>query len=169
LEEVPWFCVLNDVLPPRSKEMSRAQGVVFLKRVVIKNFIEHLDWYFALYPEYKIISEVNPSRRAESIHLPAAVVQVWRDVVLLFEYRVGILLDPEDADSTIIRTAGKVSKQYMSTMLADSCQYRLWYEENDGYIHQFPKLLDGERCTTAMLLADFSHQFANAVHWGVNC
>lgn len=169
LEEVPWFSVLNDVLPPRSKELTRAQGVVFLKRVIIKPFLEHLDWFFALYPEFKIISDVNPSRRSIDKFIHAATVHVYKDVVLVFEYKLTILLELEDNDSTIVKAAGKVSKEYMSTMLADNSCYRMWYEENDGFIHKFPTLFDGEKLSTMMLLSDFSKQYANAVHWGVNC
>ena len=156
MESEPWYSVLDDVLPARSKNMTRAQGVVYLKRVIIKPFIENLDWFFALYPEFKIISDVNPSRLAKGKYIQAATIRVYRDVVLIFEYKVVIIHEPEDADSTLVKATGKVSKEYMASLIADCCVYRQWYETNDGFIHMYPSLYDGEKLTTTMLLDDFA-------------
>ena len=143
--------------------MTRQQGVVFLKQVVIKPFIQHLDWFFALYGEYKILSDVNPSRLATGKYLPAATIQVYRDIVLVFEYKITIILEPEDNDSTVVKATGKVSKEYMASLLADNCCYRSWYKECDGFIHKYPTLWDGEKLTTADLLDDFARQYSVAV------
>ncbi len=86
LESEPWYSIIDGVLPERSREMTRAQGVVFLKQVVVKPFIQHLDWFFALYKDYRVISDVNPSRCAGGKYLPAASVQVWYRRLLIFEY-----------------------------------------------------------------------------------
>lgn len=125
--------------------------------------MENLDWYFALYEDYRVISDVNPSRRACGKYIPAATIQIYRDVVLVFEYKITIILEPEDSDSTVVKAVGKIPKEYMATLLADNCCYRMWYEESDGFIHQYPKLFNGEKLTTTMLLDDFARQYANAV------
>ena len=149
--------------------MTRQQGVVYLKRVVIKPFLENLEWFFALYNDYRVISDVNPSRLATGKYIPAATIKVYRDVVLVFEYKVVIIHEPEDNDSTVVKATGKVSKQYMATMLVDNCCYRLWYDECDGFIFPYPKLWDGEKLTTTMLLDDFAKQYSGALRWAVNC
>ena len=155
--------MLDDVLPARSKNMTRAQGVVFLKQVVIKPFIQHLDWFFALYSDYKIISDVNPSRLSKGKYLPAASVHVYYRRMMIFEYKITIIHEPEDSDSTIVKATGKVSKEYLDNMLEGNCCYKRYYDDNNGFIHQYPTLWDGERLSTGDLLDDFARQFSVAV------
>ena len=153
---------MDDVLPERSKEMTRQQGVVFLKQVVIKPFIQHLDWFFALYNDYRVISDVNPSRRATAKYIPAASVQVYYRR-MIFEYKVVIIHEPEDNDSTVVKAVGKISKEYLENMLEGNCCYKRYYDDNDGFVHQYPKLFNGEKLTTSDLLNDFARQYSVAV------
>ncbi len=143
--------------------MTRQQGTVYLKRVIIKPFIENLEWFFALYSDYKIISDVNPSRRAGGKYIPAASVQVYYRRLLIFEYKVVIIHEPEDSDSTIVKACGKISKEYLDNMLEGNWCYKRYYDENNGFVHQYPKLLNGEKLTTGDLLNDFARQYSVAV------
>ena len=78
--------------------MTRQQGVVYLKRDVIKPFLENLEWFFALYDDYKIISEVNPSQQCHGKYIPAASVQVYYRRMLIFEYKIVIIHELEDGE-----------------------------------------------------------------------
>lgn len=146
--------------------MTRSQGVVYLKRVVIKPFIENLEWFFALYKDYHVISDVNPSRMATGKYIPAATVHVYYRRLLLFEYKITIIHEPEDADSTVVKASGKISKEYLDNITDGGGCYKC--DGIKGFIHQYPKLWNGERLTTVDLLDDFAKQYSFALRWAVN-
>jgi hypothetical protein len=58
LEEL-WYNVIDRVLPARSKEMTRQQGVVYLKRCILSPAFQQLAWFFALYDGFKIITDIK--------------------------------------------------------------------------------------------------------------
>ncbi len=163
MESEPWYNVIDRVLPERSKEMTRQQGVVYLKRVIIKPFWENLDWFFALYKDYRVISDVNPSRRGGIKYIPCATIHVYYRRMMVFEYKIVIIHEPEDNNSTIVKAVGKISKEYLENQLEGCCDYKKWYDENNGFIIPYPKLWNGEKLTTGDLLDDFARQYSTAV------
>ena len=86
----------------------------------------------------------------------------------MFEYKITIIHEPEDNDSTVVKACGKVSKEYLDNMLEGCWGFKKLFDENNGFIHQYPSLYDGEKLTTAMLLDDFAKQYSAALRWGVN-
>gem|GEM_PF-2929016 len=164
MNEEPWYSIIDAHLPPRSKEMTRGQGMIFLKRAVIKPFCEHLDWFYALYEDYKVLSGIMPTPMTpKGKYYPCAWVEVHYNCVKIFEYKLSFVLETEDADSTLIKATGKVSKQHIEQLMVDCPRYKQRYDQYNGYIHPYPSLIDGEKCTTITLLDDFASQFASGM------
>lgn len=164
MEEEPWYSILDNHLPPRTKNMTRVEGTVFLKRVIIKPFLQQLDWFFALYEDYKVLSDIIPTpMMLKGKYYPCAWVEVHYNCIKIYEYKLSFVLETEDADSMLIKAVGKFSKQHVEQLLVDCPGYKQLYDQYNGFIHPYPSLINGEKCTTITLLDDFAAQFASGM------
>ena len=160
MESEPWYNVIDRLLPERSKEMTRQQGVVYLKRCIITPAFQQLAWFFALYDGYKIITEVkNVDTQKVAKYYPAASVEVYHLGKLIFQYKVSYVLDPEDSDSTLLKLQGKVHPCVIEYLMEENICYQKRYEQYNGFVHPYPTILNGEKCTAVDLLDDFAKQF----------
>ena len=160
MESEPWYNIIDGHLPERSRNLTRQQEISFLKRCIIKPAFEQIEWFFALYNGYKIITEIkNVNTKAIAKYYNAGSVEVYHFSKLIFEYKLWYILDPEDTDSILLKFQGKVQQCVTEYLMEENICFQKRYEQYSGFVHPYPTILNGEKCTSVDLLNDFAKQY----------